>query len=113
MGMIHCGVRWNSTSSPTWLASADTIWMADEPVPITPTRLPASSTPWSHRALWKGGAREVLQALEVRQVRVVQHAGGRDDEIAVIDRPVIERDPPAPLFIRARLRLRARSGRAA
>jgi hypothetical protein len=32
-------------SSPTSRTSAETIWIALEPVPITPTRWPASATP--------------------------------------------------------------------
>ena len=51
--MTHAGVRWNrvSRAATGWIAG--TIWMADAPVPITATRLPARSARWSHRAEWK------------------------------------------------------------
>jgi hypothetical protein len=42
--MIHCGVRWKSTSSPTLSLIAVTICTADEPVPTTPTRRPSIGT---------------------------------------------------------------------
>ena len=44
MGMIHCGVRWNNSKLATLPASAEVIWMAVDPVPITPTRLSSSET---------------------------------------------------------------------
>lgn len=50
-GVIHWAVRWKSVSSSTSSTTAATICVADEPVPITPTRLPASETRWSQRAL--------------------------------------------------------------
>ena len=53
MGMIHWGVRWKSDSSFTWSITAATIWIAEDPVPMTPTRLPSSEASVSHRALWK------------------------------------------------------------
>ena len=36
-------------------AMAGTNWIAEAPVPMTATRLPARSTSWSHRAEWKAG----------------------------------------------------------
>jgi hypothetical protein len=41
-GSTHGGVRWNTCSWDTsgWILG--TIWMADAPVPMTATRLPAN-----------------------------------------------------------------------
>ena len=39
--------------APTTFCSSGTIWIAEAPVPITATRLPARSTSWSQRAEWK------------------------------------------------------------
>ena len=44
MGSTHWAVRWKSESSATSSTRADTIWIELEPVPMTPTRLPASDT---------------------------------------------------------------------
>ena len=44
MGMIHCGVRWKSDNRATLSITAVVIWIALEPVPMTPTRLPSSGT---------------------------------------------------------------------
>ena len=48
-GMLKFGVRWKTMSeAPAARYGMD--WIADEPVPITPTRLPAKSTPsWGQR----------------------------------------------------------------
>jgi hypothetical protein len=51
--MIHCAVRWKSTSLATRSTSADTICTAVEPVPTMPMRRPSSFAAWSQRALWK------------------------------------------------------------
>ncbi len=52
-GRIHGAVRWYTSSRPTVPAMAGTIWMAEAPVPMTATRLPARSASWFHRAEWK------------------------------------------------------------
>ena len=51
--MIHGGVRWKTSSLPTFGAIAGTIWIALAPVPMTPTRFPSSGYEWSQRAEWK------------------------------------------------------------
>ncbi|SKT64583.1 Uncharacterised protein [Mycobacteroides abscessus subsp. abscessus] len=38
-------VRWKTKSSLAVCAAIGTSWMPEDPVPITPTRLPAKSTP--------------------------------------------------------------------
>ena len=43
-GMLKFGVRWNTWRCRACSASRGIIWMPVEPVPITPTRLPARST---------------------------------------------------------------------
>jgi hypothetical protein len=44
-GMEKFGVRWNTVSSDAWLAMTGIDWMPEEPVPMTPTRMPVKSTP--------------------------------------------------------------------
>ena len=44
-GIEKFGVRWNTTSSAACLAITGIDWMPDDPVPMTPTRLPVKSTP--------------------------------------------------------------------
>ena len=49
-GSAKFGVRWNTVSCAAWSAMIGIDWMADEPVPITATRLPLRSTPsWGQR----------------------------------------------------------------
>jgi hypothetical protein len=48
-GMHQIGVRWKTVSFSTSGAIAGITWTAEAPVPITPTRLPFSPTPWSQR----------------------------------------------------------------
>ena len=48
--MIQAGVRWNSVSAAHSGAMLGTIWMPLAPVPMTPTRFPASATSWRQRA---------------------------------------------------------------
>ncbi len=60
-GITQGGVRWNRVSCPTSGAMAGTTWIALAPVPITPTRLPRSETPWSHPDVWKSGPRKVFR----------------------------------------------------
>ena len=42
-GWIHGGVRWKTVSWAACSAICGTNWIADAPVPITATRLPARS----------------------------------------------------------------------
>ena len=51
--MLKFAVRWKTYRCSACLATCGISWMPVEPVPMTPTRLPASSTPSSgQRALW-------------------------------------------------------------
>ena len=43
--MQKFGERWNTYKWPAVCATTGMIWMPVEPVPITPTRLPDTSTP--------------------------------------------------------------------
>ena len=55
MGTTYGAERWKTV---TWSATGwicGTNWIALAPVPMTPTRLPRRSTPWSHVAEWKAG----------------------------------------------------------
>ena len=52
-GTEYVAVRWNTNSSAASSAMIGIAWIADEPVPITATRLPVKSTPASgQRAVW-------------------------------------------------------------
>ena len=42
MASTHWGVRWNRLSVFAVLERVAVIWVAEEPVPITPTRRPSS-----------------------------------------------------------------------
>ena len=44
-GIEKFGVRWKTVSSAACSAMSGIDWMPDEPVPMTPTRLPVKSTP--------------------------------------------------------------------
>jgi hypothetical protein len=44
-GIEKFGVRWNTVSCAACSAISGIDWIADEPVPITATRLPVKSTP--------------------------------------------------------------------
>ena len=51
--MEKFGVRWNTVRSAAWRAMTGMDWMPDEPVPITPTRIPSKRTSsLPHRAVW-------------------------------------------------------------
>jgi hypothetical protein len=52
-GSTQPGVRWKTVIAATSGWMAGTIWTADEPVPMTATRLPDRSAPWSQRAEWQ------------------------------------------------------------
>ena len=52
-GMTHGAVRWKTCSLPTLGWISGTNWIAEAPVPITATRSPLRSWPWSHWAEWK------------------------------------------------------------
>ena len=43
-GMLKLGVRWNTVSWSASLAIIGMDWMAEDPVPTTPTFLPLKST---------------------------------------------------------------------
>ena len=44
-GTLKFGVRWKTTSAAACRAMIGIDWIADEPVPMTPTRWPVKSTP--------------------------------------------------------------------
>ena len=44
-GIEKFGVRWNTVSWLACLAMIGIDWIAEDPVPITPTRMPVKSTP--------------------------------------------------------------------
>ncbi len=52
-GITQGAVRWNRCSRPTigWIRGTN--WIEEAPVPMTATRSPTRSWPWSHRAEWK------------------------------------------------------------
>ena len=59
-------MRWNTVSSAACRAMIGIDWIADEPVPITPTRFPVKSTPsCGQRPVWYVVAREAVEAREV------------------------------------------------
>ena len=50
---MKVAVRWNTVSSSACSAMIGIDWMADEPVPMMPTRCPLKSTPsWGHLPVW-------------------------------------------------------------
>ena len=50
---MYCGVRWKTVSCPACCAITGIACTPLEPVPITPTRFPARSTPsWGHAPVW-------------------------------------------------------------
>ena len=53
LGSTHGALRWNTVSDAASGCIAGTNCMAEAPVPITATRLPRRSTPWSQCAEWK------------------------------------------------------------
>ncbi len=51
--MLYCGVRWNTVRCSHSFAIGGIDWIPEEPVPITPTRLPAKDTgSWGHWPVW-------------------------------------------------------------
>ena len=49
-GIEKLGVRWNTVTDFACFAISGIAWMPEEPVPITPTRLPVKSTSrWGQR----------------------------------------------------------------
>jgi hypothetical protein len=52
-GTLKLGVRWKMVRRRAWSAMTGIDWMAEEPVPITPTRWPVKSTPSrGQRPVW-------------------------------------------------------------
>ena len=69
-GTLKLAVRWNTVSCAASSAITGIACTAEEPVPITPTRLPAKSTPLMRpEAGVVQLAREALQAGDVRDAR--------------------------------------------
>ena len=80
--MLKLGVRWNTVSRAACSAITGMAWMPDEPVPMTPTRLPVKSTPSCGQApVWY-----VSPAKRSRPgmsgTRAVGQAAGRHDQEA-------------------------------
>ena len=59
-GTAKFGVRWNTCSCAATAAISGATWIPVEPVPISPTRFPAKSTPSAgQRAVWYQGPANV------------------------------------------------------
>ena len=56
-------------------------WMALAPVPMTATRLPRRSTPWSHVAEWNAGPANFSEPGDVGIARPRQLTDGRDQHV--------------------------------
>ena len=70
------GVRWNTVRCAACLAITGIAWIADEPVPITPTRIPVKSTPSCGQCpVWYTLAGKALDPREIRHPRGGQAAG--------------------------------------
>ncbi len=55
-GTLKLGVRWKITTESAWRAMCGIDWMAEDPVPITPTRWPLKSTGWCGQCpVWNVG----------------------------------------------------------
>jgi len=55
-GRLKFGVRWKTVRWAACSAITGIDWMADEPVPMTPTRRPVKSTPsWGQCPVWYVG----------------------------------------------------------
>jgi hypothetical protein len=58
-GMLKLGVRWNTKRCAACSAMIGIDWMADEPVPMMPTRCPLKSTPsCGQLPVWYHGPRK-------------------------------------------------------
>ena len=69
-GMLKFGVRWNTVRCAACSAMIGIDWMADDPVPMTPTRWPVKSTPsWGQWPVWYQVPREALDARDLGQLR--------------------------------------------
>ena len=52
-GRLKFGVRWNTVRWSACWAMIGIDWIADDPVPMTPTRWPVKSTPsWGQWPVW-------------------------------------------------------------
>ena len=80
-GAAQCGERWKIVSDATrsWISGPNCIALA--PLPMTATRLPARSRSFGHAAVWKDGAGEAVEALDVRELQRVEDADGADHDV--------------------------------
>lgn len=52
-GTLKFAVRWKTVRCIAWAAMSGIDWIAEEPVPMTPTVLPVKSTPsCGHSPVW-------------------------------------------------------------
>ena len=85
-GMLKFGVRWNTVRWAACSAMTGIDWMPDEPVPMTPTRMPVKSTPSCGQwPVWYVGPGEALDARDLGQLRMRQ-APRRHDVVLRRDR---------------------------
>ena len=99
--MIHWAVRWKSVSSSTSSTRAETIWIADEPVPTTPTRLPVRA---EHRDSSARCGRPRPRRSPGRRCRGRRGGGGRPSRRSrsrLVGRSVGHLDLPAAILERA------------
>ena len=119
-GMIQGGVRWNTCSRATSGWMAGTNWIADAPVPITATRSPARSWPWSQRAEWKAapakrsspGMAGTLGSVSGPMPAIRTRALSVPAEVATIQRPAASSHAADSTLVPSRIE-RYRSWRAA
>ena len=62
-----------------WIAGTN--WIAEAPVPMTATRLPARSCAWSQRAEWKALPSKVLDAGQGGDGGLAQRADRSDEDV--------------------------------
>ena len=79
-------------------------WMAEEPVPMMPRRLPVKSTPsWGQRPVWYVSPRKLSRPCELGKIRRRQASGRHDHEAGGHRLARVRRDqPPVPDLIEVR-----------
>ena len=89
---------------------AGTTWIALQPVPTTATRLPARSTSWRHRAVWKAGPSKLSSPAKRRHRGHRELPARRDQDLGLVRSGAGLQDPPVALIVPAgALYLRARA----
>ena len=87
-GRHQIGVRWKTVRCSTSGAIDGMTCTAEAPVPMTATRLPASSTVGSQRAVCIGHAGEIVEPVDVRALWPGEHTG-RVDHVPRRDLPAV------------------------